>query len=143
MKNFFSVLFVLVFTVNIYAQEGGMEFTEGNWETILATAKEQNKLIFVDAYTTWCGPCKMMAKNVFPLKGVGDFYNKNFINAKIDMEKGEGPELAKKYGVRAYPTFLFVNSNGDLVHRGVGYRPEAAFVELGEAAKDPDRQYVT
>lgn len=143
MKYLCSVLLVLIFTINIYAQQGGMEFTKGDWETVLATAKEQNKLIFVDAYAVWCGPCKMMARNVFPLKAVGDFYNKNFVNVKVDMEKGEGVKLAQKYGVRAYPTFLFVDSNGDLVHRGVGYKKEKAFVNLGEAATDPDRQYMT
>jgi uncharacterized protein YyaL (SSP411 family) len=58
-------------------------------------AKKENKLIFVDAYASWCGPCKLMVKNIFPLKTVGDYYNSHFINAKIDMEKGEGIELAK------------------------------------------------
>lgn len=117
-----------------------MNFSEDNWETILAKAKAENKIVFVDAYAVWCGPCKWMDANVFIDTKVGEFYNETFINAKIDMEKGEGPEIAKKYNVRAYPTFLFINGDGELVHRGVGGRPADEFMALGEAASDPTMQ---
>ena len=60
------------------------------WQDVLAKAKKENKIVFVDAYTTWCGPCKWMAANIFPTKEVGDVFNASFVNAKIDMEKGEG-----------------------------------------------------
>jgi hypothetical protein len=76
----------------------------------------------------------MMAKNVFPLPEVGAVYNERFINAKIDMEKGEGPALAQRYGVAAYPTYLFVDGNGDIVHKGLGYIPAQKFLELADAA---------
>jgi thiol-disulfide isomerase/thioredoxin len=82
--------------------------------SILAKAKTEKKLVFMDAYASWCGPCKLMEKNVFTDKNVADFYNKNFINVRIDMEKGEGKELAMKYGVRSYPTFLFLNAEGEI-----------------------------
>ena len=137
MKKIFSMLVVMALCLNMMAQ---MTFNEADWTSILAEAKAQNKIVFVDAYTTWCGPCKMMSAQVFPDTKVGEFYNANFINAKIDMEKGEGIDLAKKYNVRAYPTFLFVNGDGELVHRGVGFRPSEAFINLGEAASDPDLQ---
>ena len=132
------MLVIMALCINLMAQ--GMNFSEDNWKSILAEAKAENKIVFVDAYTTWCGPCKMMAANVFPDAKVGEFYNKNFINAKIDMEKGEGIDIAKKYKVRAYPTFLFVNGDGELVHKGIGYRPTDNFIALGEAASDPTMQ---
>jgi thiol-disulfide isomerase/thioredoxin len=142
MKHFiFAFLCTLFLVVSVQGQ--GIEFSEENWETILAQAKEQDKLVFLDAYTTWCGPCKWMSANVFPEEAVGDYYNKHFINAKIDMEKGEGLEIAKTYGIRAYPTLLFVNGDGDLVHKGLGSREAADFIALGEAANDPDQQYGT
>jgi thiol-disulfide isomerase/thioredoxin len=137
MKKIFSMVVVMAFCLNMSAQ---MTFNESDWTTILAEAKAQNKIVFVDAYTTWCGPCKWMSANIFPDAKVGEFYNATFINAKIDMEKGEGIELAKRYEVRAYPTFLFVNGDGELVHRGVGGRPAESFIALGEAASDPDLQ---
>ncbi len=111
------------------------------WQAILDKAKASNKIVFVDAYTTWCGPCKRMAKDVFPLKAVGDVYNAAFINVKMEMEHGEGPSVAKRYGVKAYPTYLFVDGNGDLVHRGLGMIPPDKFVALGKAATNPETQF--
>lgn len=138
MKKIFSMLVVMALCINLMAQ--GMNFSEDSWESILAKAKAENKIVFVDAYAVWCGPCKWMDANVFPDTKVGAFYNSNFINAKIDMEKGEGIALAKKYKVRAYPTFLFINGDGELVHRGVGGRPAEDFIALGESANDPTMQ---
>jgi len=138
MKKVFSMLVIMALCINLMAQ--GMNFSEDNWETILAKAKAENKIVFVDAYAVWCGPCKWMDANVFSDTKVGEFYNETFINAKIDMEKGEGRDIAKQYKVRAYPTFLFINGDGELVHRGVGGRPVDKFIALGEAANDPTMQ---
>ena len=98
------------------AQNRSIEFREGNWEQMLKMAKKEKKMIFVDCYTSWCGPCKMLAKNIFTQDSVADFYNANFICFQIDMEKGEGPELARKYGVAAFPTLLYVDKDGMLKH---------------------------
>ncbi|WP_294241044.1 thioredoxin family protein [uncultured Chryseobacterium sp.] len=131
----FSALFIGAFA---FAQ--GIKFEESNFATVLAKAKKENKLVFIDAYTTWCGPCKLMAKNVFPQKTVGDYYNANFVNAKIDMEKGEGIEIAKKYNVKAFPTYLFVDGNGELVHRTLGYVEEGDFIQFAKDAGDPSKR---
>lgn len=107
----------------------GITFTEGNWAALKAQALEADKVIFMDAYTTWCGPCKWLAANVFTDEAVGAFMNEHFINVKFDMEKGEGIELAETYGVLAYPTLLFINGNGELVHRICGAKPAEGFLE--------------
>lgn len=136
MKYTQLILFLLLFSAT--QAFGQMKFQNGDWEEILAKAADHDKIIFVDAYADWCGPCKMMDKNVFSDVSVGEYYNENFINVKIDMEKGEGPGLARKYKVRAYPSFLFVDGNGDLVHRGIGYQPVEQFLALGQAASDTE-----
>ena len=140
----FSLLLItaLLFTAGLHAQEG-IVFSKENWKDILAKASAEDKLIFMDAYTTWCGPCKMMSKNVFTEASVGTFYNENFINAKIDMEAGEGIELAALYEVRAYPTLLFIDGDGELVHRAVGYQDAEQFVSLGQTALDPSLRLST
>lgn len=143
MKNLITLLFVCALVISINAQDTGIAFSHDNWETTLAKAKEQNKIIFVDAFTTWCGPCKWMDKNVFTQGEAGNFYNEHFINAKIDMEKGEGILFAKAYQVNAYPSFLFIDAKGNMVHKSLGGRPVAEFIALGEAASDPDRQVGT
>ncbi|ODM52229.1 thiol:disulfide interchange protein [Elizabethkingia meningoseptica] len=137
MKKLITTLFlflgVLAFT------QTGIKFEDGNFSSLLAKAKKDKKLIFLDAYASWCGPCKLMAKNVFTLQSVGDYYNGHFVNAKMDMEKGEGVELAKKYNVKAYPTYLFINGDGEIVHRVLGYVPEKEFIQFAKDAEDPKR----
>lgn len=121
----------------------GIKFEDTNFKTILAKAKKENKLVFIDAYASWCGPCKLMVKNVFPQKAVGDYYNSHFVNAKIDMEKGEGIDLAKKYNVKAFPTYLFVDGNGEVVHRTLGYVEENDFIQFAKDAGDPSKRIGT
>lgn len=138
MKKILTAFFIIL-SVLSFAQEG-IKFETSDFKTILAKAKKENKLIFLDAYTTWCGPCKLMAKNIFTLKSVGDHYNANFVNAKIDMEKGEGIDIAKKYDVKVFPTYLFIDGNGKLVHRTVGYVPEKEFIQFAKDASDPSKR---
>lgn len=116
------------------AQQKGMVFFEGSWEQLMAEAKQSGKPVFVDVYTTWCGPCKLMAKNIFPQHAVGETYNASFINYKLDAETPEGSVLAKQYNVGAYPTFLYLKNDGELVHKAIGYFPDQQ-IFIGEAAK--------
>lgn len=133
MKKRIGILFGVLLAV-LPAWGQGIEFFEGSWQEALAEAKANNKLIFVDAYASWCGPCKRMSATVFTQKEVGDFFNERFLNFKIDMEKGEGPAFGRKYPVRAYPTLLFIDYDGTLVHRQVGAQRVESLLALGEKA---------
>ncbi|WP_347217188.1 thioredoxin fold domain-containing protein [Chryseobacterium sp.] len=121
----------IVCSIIISAQET-IQFQELPFKEIIAKAKKEKKLVFIDAYASWCGPCKMMEKNVFPQKSVREYFNTNFINARFDMEKGEGRDLASKFGVRSYPTYLFLNGEGELVSRNTGYMEEGMFVTMAQ-----------
>ena len=125
----------LSFTLS--AQEAGIDFSHASFDELLAEAKAEDKLVFIDAYTTWCGPCKMMTAKVFPQEEVGKVYNGRFVNAKIDMEKGEGPSIAQRYSVNAYPTYLFVDGDGNLMHKAMGYIPAEALIALADDASGP------
>ena len=118
------------------AQNRSIEFRKDEWKKILEVARSENKMIFVDCYTSWCGPCKMLSNTVFTNDSVADFYNQHFINVKVDMEKGEGPELAKRYEVKAFPTLLYVDKAGDLVHCVVGFQPVRKLIQEGGVAMD-------
>jgi thiol:disulfide interchange protein len=83
-----------------------------SWIEVLQKAKQHNKPVFVDVYTEWCGPCKLMDKNIFTQKDVGDFYNQNFISIKLDAEKSYGIGFAKSNGINAYPTYLYFSPTG-------------------------------
>lgn len=107
MKTILTTLISLISITSLMAQ--GIHFEEGPWEKVVEKAKKADKVIYLDAYAVWCGPCKMMAKNIFPDEEVGNKYNDYFINYSVDAEKGEGIDLARKYKVSAYPTHLYIN----------------------------------
>ncbi len=135
-----KTLFLLMILPLVFlGQNRSINFEHGTWSEVLSKAKKENKLIMMDAFTTWCGPCKWMAKNVFTNDTVADYYNTNYVNAKIDMEKGEGIDLAKKYGVQAYPTFLFIDGDGNLVHRVCGSDQPKDFIQTGKDALTPEK----
>lgn len=102
----------------------------------LNKAKKENKLLFIDCYTTWCGPCKKMAEEVFTVTVVKQYFDKNFINLKIDMEKGEGVELAKQFKIKGFPTFLLVNGDGEIVFTSVGSMDAEEFLALFKEKND-------
>jgi thiol:disulfide interchange protein len=112
--------------------ETGISFHEGTWAEALQLAKQEGKPIFLDISASWCGPCKMLKARTFPNQEVGRFYNSNFINVAVDGEKGEGIELARKYGIKGYPTLLFIDTNGSLIAQTAGFRNPKQFIELGK-----------
>lgn len=116
-----------------YTEPGGITFFEGSWEDALKKAAEEDKMVFMDAYAVWCGPCKMLKRNVFSDQKIGSYFNENFINVAMDMERGEGRELARKYGVTAYPTLFFMDAEGKVQKKAVGYRNSAQLMELAQA----------
>jgi thiol:disulfide interchange protein len=107
---------------SVYQSETGIRFKSMSLEKAKQIAKETDKLIFIDAYTSWCGPCKRMAATSFMEEEVGEIFNERFVNIKIEMEKDvDGPEVARLYKVRAYPTLLVINSEGKLIKQNVGF----------------------
>lgn len=130
MKTLISIIIFLIYTLPAFCQEG-TRFETLSFKEALAKAKSGNKLIFMDCYTSWCGPCQFMSQTIFPKKEVGNFFNANFINVKYDMEKGEGPELQKKYDVQAYPTFFIIRPDGSVQHKIVGgFQDSDFFISL-------------
>lgn len=116
-----TTLFILCALCPMGARAQGIAFLESaTVAEALAKAKTEGKSVFVDCYTSWCGPCKLLARDVFPQKEVGDFFNPRFVSLKLDMEKGEGPEMAKRWDVNAYPTLTFLNSDGEVMFQTVG-----------------------
>ena len=154
-----KLLFLFLLTpLLVLAQEGkGIHFEDGvSWSAIQAKAKAENKYIFMDCYTSWCGPCKYMATQVFPQEASGKYFNDKFISVSVQLDTSKADNaavkswyadahaLAEQYHVRAYPTFLIFAPDGHPVHRLVG-SSETAEVFNGRVAEsfDPNKQYYT
>ena len=105
-----------------------ISFFEGSFQEALDNAQTLNKPLFVDFYTSWCGPCKKMVATTFKDDSVADYYNENFVNYKMMMDNN--PEICKKYGINKFPTYIYFN-NGVPQYKKIGFYPEDEFLEMG------------
>lgn len=94
---------------------------------VLEKANKENKLIFLEMYTTWCQPCKTLDQQVFTDPEMANFLNKNFINMKVNAEKGNGLNLSGLFSIKVYPTLIFLDTKGNIIERKDGM---AFFTEL-------------
>jgi thioredoxin-related protein len=124
-----SIVIAIMLLLSLKAFSNEINFTSGTYSEILAKAKAENKVVMIDFFTDWCKWCVELDKKVYTVADVADFANSNQINWKIDAEKGEGVEIAKKYGVSGYPSVVFVNGDGEEIDRIVGYIPAKDFLE--------------
>ncbi|HRH60869.1 MAG TPA: thioredoxin fold domain-containing protein, partial [Chitinophagaceae bacterium] len=151
----YTLLFLLV-PMFAAAQENGIHFQHNtSWGAVRAKAKAEHKLIFMDCYTTWCGPCRYMSANIFPLEEVGKFMNEKFISVKVQLDTTAadneevkswykvGHDIASQYHIQAYPTYLFFDADGNAVHRAIGAGPAEDFIAKAKDALNPESQYYT
>ena len=108
-----------------------INFIENSWADAIKQAQTQHKYIFVDAYATWCGPRKMLKAQTFTDAKAADFFNKNFVNVAIDMERGVGPNLASQWNIQAYPTLIVCNPDGKPVYGSIGFIGAADLIKFG------------
>jgi thiol-disulfide isomerase/thioredoxin len=138
MKRTFLMLAIVLSSVVAVAQ--GVNFQELTFEQALAKAKAENKLVFIDSYTDWCGPCRLMANEIFPMKEMGDYFNPKFVSIKSNAEKGEdGPAVKQKFGIKAYPTFVILDGDGNLIHMFAGGVLGLGFIDKVEDSFNPDK----
>lgn len=146
--NMFLIFFLLLCLPSVVlSQEQGIKFQVGvTWKQLKEIARQENKFIFVDCFTTWCGPCKLMEKEVYPDEEVGNYFNAHFISVKSQMDKTDkdieqvknwykdAEALQREYGVPAYPTYLFFAPDGKLVNRDLGYKGANDFLAMAKKA---------
>ena len=118
----------------VVSEGAGIKFSKMSLEAAKKEALKTGKLIFIDAHTSWCGPCKKMAATSFMDAAVGELFNDNFINLKIDCEQdADGPEISRLYKISAYPTLLFIDGKGKSVKQAIGFKTEDQLVALGNS----------
>lgn len=144
---------LLLFAQTISSGKGIKWLQDLSWTQILAKAKAEKKYIFLDCFTTWCGPCHAMDKDVYPNEKVGEVINQQFIAVKVQMDKtaydnettkrwySDAKIIEKNFTVNSYPTFLFLSPDGQPVHRAAGYRNPTEFIALVADALNPEKQY--
>lgn len=128
-------ILMLVFLVSIINSFGqGIDFLKGNYQEALEKAASANKMVFIDFYAEWCGPCKSMAKDVFTDKNVGDYYNKKFVAIQLNAEDPANKSVVKQFNISAYPTLAYLRSDGKLILLKTGFQTIEEFLKLGKVA---------
>ena len=148
--------FALIMPFLVFGQKNGVRFEDNtSWAKIVAKAKAEHKYIFIDCFTTWCGPCKNMEKDVFSLKEVGHFMNSRYISIRLQMDstKNDNENVRKQYAkahsilktfrINAFPSYLFLSPTAAAVHRGLGYKDKFSFLQMSQDALSPKSQYYT
>lgn len=142
-----SLVLTIIFLISFYssgmsngdgheqssANEEGITFYSGSWNDALKLAEREGKMIFLDVYASWCGPCKVLKAKTFPDPEAGKFFNKNFINVTLDGEKGDGLKVARKLRVNAYPSLYILNARGEPIVHYAGFLKPEELIQLGEA----------
>ena len=107
--------FLMLYAVGVVQAQ--VKFEDKSTDALREMAIKQQKLVFIDLYATWCPPCRMMEREVFSRKDVGDFMAKYFVAAKYDVDKTTGRELMQRYGEGAIPLYLVFDTKGELLGR--------------------------
>lgn len=132
----------------------GIKWTNGlSWNQIKQKAKVENKFIFIDAYATWCQPCRVMDRVVYSNDTIGDFYNEKFLSVKVQMDRtdrdneeirgwyDDASKIQEQYKVIAFPTYVFLSPEGKIVYKSVGYQAVPDFLSTGKIAVRPGQVY--
>lgn len=149
MRGLAVLIIFLPIMLHAQTEKDGIKFTNDlTWQQLLSKANKERKFVFVDCYTTWCGPCKLMEEEVYDKKEVGDLFSQHFLSIKIQMDERENDDdvvkrsqkigllLNKKFGVSEYPTFLFFSPGGRLINRDAGYKDPMTFISLAKNSMD-------
>ena len=124
-KSLFTL--ALLFAVGVLHAQ--VKFEDKSPDALRELAVKQGKLVFIDLYASWCPPCRMMERQVFSRKDVGEFMDQRFVAAKFDTDKPTGKELMKRYGKGSIPLYLVFDTRGELLGRIQGAADAETFME--------------
>lgn len=154
MKKLGFVVLAIVMMQSVFAQKKGIQFIRGkSWNEILAQAQKENKYVFVDAFTTWCGPCKYMSNVVFTDEELGNFFSAKFISVSYQLDStkkddeltkrqyAEAAQLVKKYKINSYPTLLYFTPKGELMDKLLTACEVETFLAFSKKAINPDSAF--
>ncbi len=135
----FKVFVIVTFTIFVSGSLAAtvpklelMQITsQSQWDSVMEVSKATGRPVFLGAHASWCGYCKKLINVVYADTVVARYFNTNYINISIDVDKEFGRHIAQKYGVKAYPTLLFLNGRGEVLNRINGYVDPSEMLSYG------------
>ena len=126
----------LLFVLPTRASADGDIFADLTLEAALAKAGETDKMVVIDFFATWCGPCKQMDKDTWPDEDVVAWVEKHAILIKVDVDKEEA--LAKEFNITGMPTVVFLKADKSEISRFSGGYPASEFISFGDKVLSGD-----
>jgi thioredoxin-related protein len=154
-KKIFSLCLLFAFVTSYAQEQSAINWASGlTWQQVKEKAKKENKYIFIDAFATWCGPCKKMDKEIYPNDTIGSYFNEKFISIKVQMDQTEkdnafvkswyedAEAINKQYRVQGYPTLIFLSPEGTLINQVLGYQSVNDLIAAAQTATRPGQVYI-
>lgn len=123
------LLLLLIFGLAVTMAEAQVKWVEGSTDKVRELAVKADKLVFIDLYADWCGPCRMMEERVFKREDVGDYFDRHFVAAKYNVDRPTGRALMQRYGRGSIPFYLILNTDGELLGTILGAYPTEEFLQ--------------
>ena len=123
------LLLLLIFGLAVTMAEAQVKWVEGSTDKVRELAVKADKLVFIDLYADWCGPCRMMEERVFKREEVGDYFDRHFVAAKYNVDRPTGRALMQRYGRGSIPFYLILNTEGELLGTILGAYPTEEFMQ--------------
>lgn len=137
-----KILFFTIILLGVYEATAQVNYFHGSLNEALVTAKKENKVVLIIGSTSWCGPCKNLAEKILTTPEAGDYMNPRLIVMKTILDKADPDSLAKKFDIKAYPTLVFLNSEGVEVSRKLGGASKTKdFITAMEKCLDSDLSF--
>ena len=135
MKRIAILLLLALQTTVVFSQ---VNFRDISYEEAIAQANAEDKILFVDIYAVWCGPCRQLNENVFPDPVLGKYFNKHFVSIKVDGETEFGRQLMSQVGSNAFPTLLFISPDRNLLKMIRGYHSAENLLAHAKGVVNPE-----
>ena len=130
-KPFAPTLATLGLLVATFVVADGVKFHDLTFDDAAARAAADEKIIFIDFFTTWCLPCKEMDRTTFQDPEVAAWLSEYAVALKVDAEENETNEaLAARFGVKSFPNYVYLTPKGELLDRITGKKNSEEFLEL-------------
>ena len=123
------LLLLLIFGLAVTMAEAQVKWVEGSTDQVRELAVKADKLVFIDLYADWCGPCRMMEERVFKREEVGDYFDRHFVAAKYNVDRPTGRARMQRYGRGSIPFYLILNTEGELLGTILGAYPAEEFLQ--------------
>lgn len=134
-------LLIVLFSFGVSHSQKSIDFVKTDFNETLKLAKKSNKIAVYIFYANWCPHCEKMRKYVFTEPDVAEFFNSKFVTNIQDAESSEGMPLAKKFAVKAYPTFIFLDDNGTVLYQMSGELNSEKLIVEAKNAMDRTKQF--